>query len=61
MGKGNLRNESCWCGSSKKYKNCHHLLPDNEQLKLWEVEKLAAQSFSTKFCLAPNMLGSGEL
>lgn len=30
------RNESCWCGSGKKYKNCH-LREDEKKVKNYAV------------------------
>lgn len=58
MGNGSLRNQICWCGSKKKYKNCHLTKPEEEKPKIWEAEKLLKNSFSAKMCLVPQKLKS---
>lgn len=49
MGSGNLRNEKCYCGSGKKYKNCHL----NKQPEWYAIENALKNKMSLKKCLAP--------
>ena len=48
------RNDSCWCGSGKKYKHCHLGLEDQTPLPISEVLKRFNQANSAKTCLVPS-------
>ncbi|PKQ19340.1 MAG: hypothetical protein CVT66_10580 [Actinobacteria bacterium HGW-Actinobacteria-6] len=55
MGEGALRNVPCWCGSRKKYKNCHMGRADDERVNPWEIEKEHVAGFTRRYCLAPEV------
>lgn len=54
MGSGNLRNNSCWCGSGKKLKKCHLNRVNETSQPLWKSDKLFKKSFSAKYCSVPD-------
>lgn len=56
MGKGNKRNKLCFCGSGKKYKNCHAKREYEEKVKLHEMNKDLKISHTKKKCMAPEEL-----
>lgn len=47
------RNEKCWCGSGKKFKNCHLDRENQTQISPWEMAKELRRAYSAKLCLAP--------
>lgn len=53
MGEGSFRNAPCWCGSGKKYKQCHMGRADEERVNPWEIEKQSVAGFTRRQCLAP--------
>ena len=58
MSEGHLRNAPCWCGSGKKYKNCHLNRQSQQPVQPWETAAKLRDSFSTKTCLAPKSFSS---
>ncbi|PUE65481.1 SEC-C metal-binding domain-containing protein [Arcobacter caeni] len=56
MGKGNKRNEICFCGSGKKYKNCHAIKEFEKKVELHEMNKDFMNSQAKKKCMAPQIL-----
>lgn len=56
MGKGSKRNEACFCGSGKKYKNCHEKREYEEKIKLHELNKDLTISHTRKKCMVPETL-----
>ncbi len=46
------RNDPCWCGSGKKYKQCH-LRHRSDGWRLLEREKVLRAAYSSKYCLHP--------
>ncbi|WP_351089579.1 SEC-C domain-containing protein [Shewanella sp. S1-49-MNA-CIBAN-0167] len=48
------RNDSCWCGSRKKYKKCHLFRDKQEPLKHWEVNKEFNSVNLRKKCSSPD-------
>ena len=51
---GYNRNDSCWCGSGKKYKQCHRIRESEKELPLEAVYNLIAKSTMIKICLHPD-------
>ena len=49
------RNDPCWCGSEKKYKNCHLDREAQTPLKFRDISKRLRQEFTKKECLAPDV------
>ncbi len=47
------RNHKCWCGSGKKYKNCHLNRSKAEPFQIWEGNKKRQKAFGKKYCMAP--------
>lgn len=47
------RNEPCWCGSGKKYKNCHWNREAQQKIPFWEIQTSAKKLLETKTCLHP--------
>ncbi len=47
------RNESCWCGSGKKYKKCHLYREEQQRIKPWEAEQNLRKAFGAKYCSVP--------
>lgn len=47
------RNDVCWCGSNKKYKNCHLNRDKMKKPELWEVNNDLKKSFDKKYCSCP--------
>ena len=47
------RNDSCWCGSGKKYKRCHLDRENQPPLQLWDASERFGKAFAAKYCLAP--------
>lgn len=61
MGK-RKRNKLCWCGSGKKYKNCHYKREDNQSVPLSEVLTVHKKLWSKEYCLHPQQsLCSGNI
>lgn len=56
MGNGSMRNKDCWCGSGKKFKNCHLGREQEKPLELWQAELAMKQSFGKKFCSCPDLM-----
>ena len=54
MGDGNKRNKPCWCGSGRKYKNCHQKREIDAPVRLADVNKSFKKAFNEKVCLAPS-------
>jgi uncharacterized short protein YbdD (DUF466 family) len=52
LGSGTKRNKKCDCGSGLKYKNCHGK-PNQEPIKLYELEKELKDSYTKKVCMSP--------
>lgn len=51
------RNDLCWCGSGKKFKDCHLLFVSNQRYpERWEIDRLVRKNFSYKICLVPEKL-----
>jgi hypothetical protein len=46
-------NTLCWCGSKKKYKDCHENRSRQEQPTIDEFFKLAENQFQIKYCSHP--------
>lgn len=47
------RNEQCWCGSGKKWKNCHRDRERQEPLNVFEIIQEMRAEFATGYCLYP--------
>lgn len=47
------RNDSCWCGSGRKYKRCHLDRSRQEPLNPWDARRQLARMFERKYCLHP--------
>lgn len=47
------RNDKCFCGSGLKYKKCHLGRDKLKRSEPWQVNKLLLDSYSSKFCSAP--------
>lgn len=47
------RNEPCWCGSGKKYKNCHLRREQESPPSIEEVIQARRGPFERKYCLHP--------
>lgn len=47
------RNDLCWCGSGKKFKNCHLNRQEQEMIKPWEAEQSLRKAFGAKYCSVP--------
>lgn len=58
MGKGSKRNKPCFCGSGKKYKNCHEKREFEEKVKLHEMNKDLTVSHTRKKCMVPETFKS---
>ncbi|MBO9441689.1 SEC-C domain-containing protein [Phaeobacter italicus] len=50
------RNEKCWCGSGKKYKNCHLGRENEEADNIWDSVGQLTKAFSQKECMSPDCL-----
>jgi len=50
------RNQTCWCGSGKKYKKCHLGRENEELVRHWQASKEHKDAFSVKECLSPSSL-----
>lgn len=50
------RNDLCWCGSSKKYKNCHLERDKQEPLSKGEILKSFDKFKNMKYCSAPDIM-----
>lgn len=48
-----FRNEPCWCGSGRKWKNCHRNREEQPRLGLQEVITGVRDAYSAKYCLHP--------
>ncbi len=46
-------NDSCWCGSGKKFKRCHYLIKKPDKSLAADVAKLYRLSSFQRVCLAP--------
>lgn len=55
MGK-HKRNDPCWCGSDKKYKDCHLNRDKMKKPELWEVNNELKNSFDKKYCSCPEQI-----
>ena len=47
------RNEPCWCGSGKKYKQCHLGRGNEPHPKISDVVEESNKAFNKKMCLCP--------
>ncbi len=56
MSTGRNRNQPCWCGSGKKYKNCHLNRAQEKRLDFWAVNDALCAAFTAKRCMAPEAL-----
>lgn len=45
------RNDPCWCGSGKKYKNCHWGRQDAPRVQAWELDKHLRERIASGECL----------
>ncbi|SNT68294.1 SEC-C motif-containing protein [Amphiplicatus metriothermophilus] len=52
------RNESCWCGSGKKYKRCHWNRENQSPIPVWSAADAFKAAHSQCLCLAPQNLAS---
>ncbi|TKW66518.1 MAG: SEC-C domain-containing protein [Paracoccus denitrificans] len=57
--KGRERNQPCWCGSGKKYKNCHLDRDVQPKENRWAALDLNRKAFSQKKCFARDV-GLGD-
>lgn len=48
------RNESCWCGSGKKFKRCHLGRESADPIKPWDLSSAHRKSFSKRLCSSPD-------
>lgn len=49
----NNRNLKCWCGSNKKYKNCHLRVEEASRPRVHELESLLRKKLKRAKCMAP--------
>jgi len=57
LGTGSMklgRNEKCWCGSNRKYKDCHYDRERQAPRPVWEVEKAFRAEFKRELCSSPS-------
>jgi len=47
------RNDPCWCGSGKKYKQCHFDRERQEPLRVRDASSEFRKAYSARICLAP--------
>ncbi len=45
------RNNPCWCGSGKKFKECHLDRDKQEPVPLWQASDKFKESFGVKYCM----------
>lgn len=57
--KGRDRNAPCWCGSGKKFKNCHRDRDTQPKGNPWDAVNTNRKAFSLKKCCARDV-GLGE-
>lgn len=50
--KGRHRNKPCWCGSQKKFKDCHYDRENQRQDNPWDAVSANKKAFSQKKCFA---------
>lgn len=50
--KGRHRNQPCWCGSGKKYKNCHRDRSGQTKDNPWSAVEVNKKAFESKKCFA---------
>lgn len=50
---GRDRNKPCWCGSGKKFKNCHRERELQQPPKLWQAREQLSRAAETSLCLHP--------
>ena len=50
--KGRDRNKPCWCGSDKKYKNCHFNRNNASKDSPWTAVEVNKKAFTKKKCFA---------
>lgn len=53
MGEGTKRNQSCWCGSGKKFKDCHYRREDQGPLPVGEALAGFRRAHRPRDCLHP--------
>lgn len=53
MGKGTERNQLCWCGSGKKFKQCHINRNKQEKIQPYELDTHIKKIKNGKKCFAP--------
>jgi SEC-C motif-containing protein len=53
MGSGARRNSPCWCGSGRKYKNCHYGRANDQPMTREEGIRAHRTAFGVKMCLHP--------
>lgn len=52
------RNDPYWCGSGKKFKNCHLGRHKQPEMSIWEAEARLRANHRTKLCLHPSASNS---
>ena len=56
------RNERCWCGSGKKWKRCHRLREEKEELNYFDGAATLKRKFAWKTCFHPSApTGCGKI
>jgi hypothetical protein len=50
------RNDPCWCGSGKKYKQCHINKGQEKEIPSYEISKDFISSIKFKTCKVPNTI-----
>jgi hypothetical protein len=53
LGQGSLRNRVCWCGSGKKFKDCHLRLQEERAVSPWDAEAMVRDAYGAEYCSAP--------
>ena len=48
------RNDPCWCGSGKKYKQCHLNMSNETKTDIQEIIKKHKKAFGKRYCIFPD-------